>query len=202
MIAFIDNYDSFTYNLVQYVGEIIIQEKLGDPHDLLRVWRNDQVTVDELAALAPSHIIVSPGPGTPEQDSGVSNAVIERFYATTPILGVCLGHQCMGYVFGGQVVRAPRLMHGKTSPVYHTGRGIFNGLPSPFTATRYHSLIVLEPLPSALEVMAFTAEGEVMGLRHRQYPHVVGVQFHPESILTEGGKDLLRNFLALKRMRV
>lgn len=199
MIAFIDNYDSFTYNLVQYVGEIILQEKLGDPQEMLRVWRNDQVTVEELAALAPSHIIVSPGPGTPERDSGISNAVIERFHTTTPILGVCLGHQCMGHVFGGQVVRAPRLMHGKTSPVYHTGRGIFNGLPSPFTATRYHSLIVLEPLPPALEVMAFTAEGEVMGLRHRQYPHVVGVQFHPESILTEGGKELLRNFLALKK---
>jgi anthranilate synthase/aminodeoxychorismate synthase-like glutamine amidotransferase len=198
MIVFIDNYDSFTYNLVQYCGEIVLHEKLGSPQELLRVWRNDQVTVEELVDLAPTHIIISPGPGTPEHDSGVSNAVIERFHTTTPILGVCLGHQCMGHVFGGQVVRAPRLMHGKTSPVFHTGRSIFYGLPSPFTATRYHSLIVQEPLPPVLEVLAFTAEGEVMGLRHKQYPHVIGVQFHPESILTEGGKDLLRSFLALR----
>lgn len=191
MLIVIDNYDSFTYNLVQYLGE------LGAD---LRVFRNDQITVDEVAALAPSGIVISPGPGDPT-DGGVSNAVIERFHTTTPIFGVCLGHQCMGYVFGGAVRRAPRLMHGKTSMIYHDGKGVFLGLPNPFEATRYHSLIVEEPLPEGLEVTAFTAEGEIMGLRHKQFP-VEGVQFHPESILTRHGKDILRNFLTLTTTRL
>lgn len=197
MIAFIDNYDSFTYNLVQYIGEVMLEDRLGDPLTDLRVWRNDQIDVEELAELNPSRIIISPGPGTPEQDSGVSNDVIRHFYKTTPILGVCLGQQCMGHVFGGVVSRAPRLMHGKVSPVYHTGKGVFANLPSPFQATRYHSLIVQEPLPDVLEMTAFTMEGEVMGLRHRDYHSCVGVQFHPESILTEHGKQILRNFLTM-----
>ncbi len=189
MIAVIDNYDSFTYNLVQFLGELGAE---------LKVWRNDQVTVEEIAAAKPSHIVISPGPGTPEKDSGVSNDVIRQLGPYTPILGVCLGQQCIGHVFGGRVVRAPRLMHGKTSPIYHTGKGIFEGIPSPFTATRYHSLIVAEPVPGELEVTAFTAEGEVMGLRHRVYP-IFGVQFHPESILTQYGHDLLRNFLGVRQ---
>ena len=184
MVLVIDNYDSFTYNLVQYLGELGAEP---------RVFRNDAITLDEIAALRPSHIVISPGPGTPD-DGGISNEVIRRFGPTTPILGVCLGHQCMGQVYGGVVSRAPRLMHGKTSSVYHDGRGLFNGVPSPFTATRYHSLIVEERLPEALTVTAFTRDGEVMGLQHRQYP-VVGVQFHPESILTEHGKRILQNFL-------
>lgn len=184
MLVVIDNYDSFTYNLVQYLGELGAE---------MRVFRNDQVTVEQVAALNPSGIVISPGPGDPT-DGGVSNAVIARFHTTTPILGVCLGHQCMGYVFGGKVNRAPRLMHGKTSMIYHDGQGLFAGLPNPFEATRYHSLIVEEPLPADLVVTAFTAEGEVMGLRHKHYP-VEGLQFHPESILTRHGKDILRNFL-------
>ncbi|MEZ4769544.1 MAG: aminodeoxychorismate/anthranilate synthase component II [Caldilineales bacterium] len=199
MIAFIDNYDSFTYNLVQYIGEVMLEHRLGDPLTELRVWRNDEIDVEELAELNPSRIIISPGPGTPEQDSGVSNDVIRYFFKTTPILGVCLGQQCMGHVFGGKVARAPRLMHGKVSPVYHTGKGVFANLPSPFQATRYHSLIVQEPLPPELELTAFTMEGEVMGVRHRDYHSCVGVQFHPESILTEYGKDILHNFLTMSR---
>ncbi|NUQ36220.1 MAG: aminodeoxychorismate/anthranilate synthase component II [Caldilineales bacterium] len=187
MIAVIDNYDSFTYNLVQYLGE------LGAD---LRVWRNDEITVAALRELNPTHIVISPGPGAPS-DAGVSNDVIRVFYETTPILGVCLGHQCLGQVFGGVVARAPRLMHGKVSPVYHTGDALFNGLPTPFPATRYHSLIVEEPLPAALVMTAFTAEGEIMAMKHRRHP-AYGVQFHPESILTEGGKQLLANFLLLK----
>jgi len=186
MVAVIDNYDSFTYNLVQYLGELGAE---------LRVYRNDAVTLEELEALAPSHIVISPGPGTPD-DAGISNDVIRHFHQRVPILGVCLGHQCIGHVFGGEVSRAPRLMHGKTSPIYHTGCGVFANLPSPFIATRYHSLIVKEPLPHELEVTAFTAEGEVMGLRHRRYP-TFGVQFHPESILTAEGKRLLQNFLSV-----
>jgi len=187
MIAVIDNYDSFTYNLVQYLGELGAE---------LRVWRNDEVTVEQLKELNPTHIVISPGPGEPT-DGGVSNDVIKAFYETTPILGVCLGHQCMGYVFGGKVVRAPRLMHGKVSPVYHTGENLFTGIPSPFQATRYHSLIVEEPLPEEFVVTAFTSEGEVMAMKHRQYPSY-GVQFHPESILTEEGKTLLNNFLQVQ----
>ncbi len=184
MLVVIDNYDSFTYNLVQYLGE------LGAD---IRVFRNDQVTLDEIAALNPDQIVISPGPGEPD-DGGISNAVIREFGPHTPVLGVCLGHQCLGQVYGGAVVRAPRLMHGKTSPVYHNGKGLFYGVPSPFNATRYHSLIVEEPLPDSLQVTAFTSEGEVMGLRHKEYP-VVGVQFHPESILTEHGKRILKNFI-------
>lgn len=184
MILIIDNYDSFTYNLVQYLGE------LGAD---IQVVRNDQVTLEEIHELNPERIVVSPGPGDPD-DGGISNDVIREFGPTIPILGVCLGHQCIGHVYGGQVSRAPRLMHGKTSPVYHNSDTVFNGVPSPFNATRYHSLIVEEPLPDCLQVIAFTSEGEVMGLRHKDYP-VVGVQFHPESILTEHGKRILANFL-------
>jgi anthranilate synthase/aminodeoxychorismate synthase-like glutamine amidotransferase len=184
MIAVIDNYDSFTYNLVQYLGELGAE---------VRVFRNDAITPDELDALGPSHIVISPGPGSPA-DAGVSNRVIRELGPERPILGVCLGHQCIGEVFGGRVVRAPRLVHGKTSPIYHGSKGLFLGLPSPFDATRYHSLIVAEPVPEELEVTAFTTDGEVMGLRHRRYP-IYGVQFHPESILTVNGKQILRNFL-------
>ncbi|KAA3659372.1 MAG: aminodeoxychorismate/anthranilate synthase component II [Chloroflexi bacterium] len=184
MLVVIDNYDSFTYNLVQYFGE------LGQE---IKVFRNDQVTVDEIRALNPDHIVISPGPGEPD-DGGVSLEVLKELGATTPILGVCLGHQCIGQAYGGEVVRAPRLMHGKTSNVYHEGKGLFFGVPSPFQATRYHSLIVEEPMPDVLEVTAFTRNGEVMGVRHKEHP-VVGVQFHPESILTEHGKRILQNFL-------
>ena len=183
-VAVIDNYDSFTYNLVQYLGE------LGAD---LSVYRNDEITLDELERLAPTHIVISPGPGTPD-DGGVSNDVIRRFHQRVPILGVCLGHQCIAAVFGGDVGPAPRLMHGKTSIIHHTRQGIFADLPDAFTATRYHSLIVREPLPPALELTAYTSEGEVMGIRHRRYP-TFGVQFHPESILTPEGKRLLRSFL-------
>lgn len=186
MLVLIDNYDSFTYNLAQYLGELGAE---------VQVFRNDQVTLDHLAGLAPDHLVISPGPGDPG-DGGISNEAIAHFTGKVPVLGVCLGHQCMGAVFGGSVTRAPRLMHGKTSPIYHHGRDLFQGLPSPFNATRYHSLIVDEPLPDCLEVQAFTREGEVMALRHREHP-TFGVQFHPESILTEGGKTLLRNFLML-----
>jgi anthranilate synthase/phosphoribosyltransferase len=184
MLLLIDNYDSFTYNLAQYLGELGAE---------VQVVRNDAITLDEIAALAPTHIVISPGPGTPD-DAGISLALVERFAPSVPILGVCLGHQAIGQAFGGRVVRAERLMHGKVSPVHHDGRGIFSGLPSPFEATRYHSLIVAEPLPDCLEVSARTPEGEVMGLRHRAYP-TAGVQFHPESILTEHGHQLLKNFL-------
>lgn len=186
MLLVIDNYDSFTYNLVQYFGE------LGA--DLL-VRRNDEITLDEIATLRPERIVISPGPCTPNE-AGVSNEVIRRFGAEIPLLGVCLGHQCIGHVFGGEVVRAGRLMHGKTSPIYHRNVGVFSGLPSPFEATRYHSLLVKrETFPDdVLEITAETAEGEIMGLRHRQYP-IQGVQFHPESILTLEGKRLLENFL-------
>jgi anthranilate synthase/aminodeoxychorismate synthase-like glutamine amidotransferase len=185
MILVIDNYDSFTFNLVQYLGELG-----ADIH----VVRNDEATLEEIRDLNPERIVISPGPGDPD-DGGISNEVIREFGPTTPILGVCLGHQCIGQVYGGVVSRAPRLMHGKTSPVYHNGSGIFNGVPSPFNATRYHSLIVEEPLPEYLQVTAFTSEGEVMGLQHKEYP-VIGVQFHPESILTEHGKRILENFLS------
>jgi anthranilate synthase/aminodeoxychorismate synthase-like glutamine amidotransferase len=184
MILVIDNYDSFTYNLVQYLGELGAE---------LTVYRNDAVTLDEVRALGPSHIVISPGPGEPD-DGGISLALIREFHRSTPLLGVCLGHQCIGAAFGGRVGRAPRLMHGKTSPIYHRGQGIFEGIPSPFTATRYHSLIVHEPVPEPLEITAFTAEGEVMALQHKAAP-VIGLQFHPESILTEHGKDILSNFL-------
>ena len=184
MIVVIDNYDSFTYNLVQYLGE------LGQE---IQVFRNDQVIVEEIRELSPDHIVISPGPGNPD-DGGISLDVLREFGPTTPIFGVCLGHQCIGQAYGGKVVRAPRLMHGKVSAVYHNSDGVFSGVPSPFNATRYHSLIVEEPIPDDLEVTAFTSQGEVMGVRHKEYP-TVGVQFHPESILTEHGKRILQNFL-------
>jgi 4-amino-4-deoxychorismate synthase (2-amino-4-deoxychorismate-forming) component II len=185
MILVIDNYDSFTYNLVQYLGE------MGEE---LAVHRNDQITVEEVEAMRPERIIVSPGPCTPNE-AGISVETIRRMAGKTPILGVCLGHQSIGQAFGGEVVRAGRLMHGKTSPVHHDGRTIFRGLPSPFQATRYHSLLVRrESLPDCLEISAQTEEGEIMGVRHRELP-VEGVQFHPESVLTEHGKELLRNFI-------
>ena len=187
MLLVIDNYDSFTYNLVQYFGELG-----ADP----QVKRNDAITPDEVEKMKPQKIVISPGPGRPEE-AGISMELIRKFGGKIPILGVCLGHQCMGEVYGGKVVRAGRLMHGKTSPIQHDGTGVFQGLPNPFEATRYHSLIVdKNSVPSCLEVCAETAEGEIMGLRHREYP-VHGVQFHPESILSKEGKDLLANFLKI-----
>ena len=187
MLLVIDNYDSFTYNLVQYFGELG-----ADP----LVKRNDEITPDEIAALKPERIVISPGPCTPNE-AGISNEVIRRFGPAVPLLGVCLGHQCIGHVYGGEVVRAGRLMHGKTSPILHHGTGVFAGLPNPFDATRYHSLLVKrETFPAALEITAETAEGEIMGLRHREFP-IHGVQFHPESILTLEGQRLLQNFLAV-----
>jgi anthranilate synthase/aminodeoxychorismate synthase-like glutamine amidotransferase len=200
MIAVIDNYDSFTYNLVQFFGELIRNERVPGAYtdSEIRVWRNDEIDVEELAEQQPTHIIISPGPGSPDKDSGISNDVIRILGQHTPVLGVCLGQQCIGYVFGGEVIRAPRLMHGKVSPVTHTGDGIFVGIPSPFIATRYHSLIVAEPLPEELIATAYTPEGELMGLRHRTLP-IFGVQFHPESILTEHGKEMLANFLRVER---
>jgi anthranilate synthase/aminodeoxychorismate synthase-like glutamine amidotransferase len=188
MILVIDNYDSFTYNLVQFLGEMGAD---------LHVVRNDQTTLAEIQAMQPTHIVVSPGPGTPD-DGGVSLDVIKQMGATTPILGVCLGHQCIGQAYGGVVHRAAQLMHGKTSMIYHNDEGIFAGLPSPFEATRYHSLVVEEAsLPDVLTVTARTEDGIIMGVRHREYP-VYGVQFHPESILTAEGPRLLRNFLDVK----
>jgi anthranilate synthase component 2 len=185
MLLMIDNYDSFTYNLVQYLGE------LGQD---VRVFRNDAITTDEIEAQKPDHIVISPGPCTPKE-AGVSVETITRFAGQIPILGVCLGHQSIGQAFGGKIVHAKELMHGKTSPIYHKGEGVFSGLPNPFEATRYHSLVVeRESLPDCLEVTAWTADEEIMGLRHREYA-VQGVQFHPESILTEHGHLLLRNFL-------
>lgn len=187
MILVIDNYDSFTYNLVQYFGELGAE---------ILVKRNDEITLEEIEVLSPEKICISPGPCTPTE-AGISCAVIEKFSGRLPILGVCLGHQSIGQVFGGDVVRADRLMHGKTSPILHTGENVFAGLPSPFEATRYHSLIVKrDTLPSCLRITAETAEGEIMGLAHKELP-VYGVQFHPESILTTEGKKILKNFLAL-----
>ncbi|MDD5094031.1 MAG: aminodeoxychorismate/anthranilate synthase component II [Dehalococcoidia bacterium] len=183
MILVIDNYDSFTYNLVQLLGE------MGQE---LVVHRNDKITVEKVRELKPDRIVISPGPGRPEAGR-ISNDIIKAFYQQMPILGVCLGNQCIAYSFGGKVVRAKRLMHGKTSMVQHDGKGIFAGLSNPFEATRYHSLIVEEPLPAEFEISARTAEGEIMGIRHKEYP-LEGVQFHPESILTFEGRKLLRNF--------
>jgi anthranilate synthase component 2 len=185
MLLMIDNYDSFTYNLVQYLGE------LGED---VRVFRNDEVTVEEIAALAPARIVISPGPCTPNE-AGVSLPAIARFAGKIPILGVCLGHQAIGQAFGGRVVHARTLMHGKVSPIHHAGKGVFRGLPSPFNATRYHSLAIERgSCPAELEITAWTEDGEIMGVRHRTLA-VEGVQFHPESILTEHGHALLRNFL-------
>ena len=185
MILIIDNYDSFTYNLVQYLGEMG-----GD----LQVYRNDKITINEIKRLRPSHIVISPGPKWPK-DAGVSSEVIKTFSGSIPILGVCLGHQCIGEVFGGKVVLAKRLMHGKTSFIYHNEKTIFKGIENPFEATRYHSLLVeRESMPSCLEITAQTKEKEIMGIKHKKFP-IWGIQFHPESILTKVGKDILRNFL-------
>ncbi len=187
MLLMIDNYDSFTYNLVQYFGE------LGQD---LKVYRNNKITVAEIEAMKPERIVISPGPCTPKE-AGISIEVIKHFTGKVPVLGVCLGHQAMGEAFGGDVIRAPYLMHGKTSMIHHDGKTIFAGLPNPFEATRYHSLIIKrETLPPALEISAWTDDGIIMGVRHKQFK-VEGVQFHPESILTGAGKDLLRNFLKL-----
>jgi len=187
MILMIDNYDSFTYNLVQYLGE------LGER---IEVHRNDRISLDEIRAMRPERIVLSPGPCTPAE-AGVCCDVIRAFGSATPLLGVCLGHQCIGAAYGGRIVRAARLMHGKTSPIRHDGKTIFTGLPNPFEATRYHSLLIeRESLPACLTISADTAEAEIMGVRHHVHP-VEGVQFHPESILTRVGKALLRNFLTL-----
>ena len=185
MLLMIDNYDSFTYNLVQYFGE------LGEE---VRVFRNDEITPDEVARLRPARIVISPGPCTPSK-AGISISLIELYNSQVPILGVCLGHQSIGQAFGGKIVHARKLMHGKTSPIFHKGTGMFRDLPSPFTATRYHSLVIeRESLPDCLEVTAWTEDGEIMGVRHKTLA-VEGLQFHPESILTEHGHKLLKNFL-------
>ncbi len=192
MILVIDNYDSFTYNLVQYLGE------LGQTLAVARkveVVRNDQITLAEIKAKKPAGIVISPGPGTPN-DAGISLQIIEELGPEIPILGVCLGHQSIGQVYGGNVVAAKELMHGKTSPVHHNNTGVFAGLADPFTATRYHSLVIeRETCPDVLEITAWIDDGTIMGVRHRTYPHIQGVQFHPESVLTESGKELLKNFL-------
>jgi anthranilate synthase/aminodeoxychorismate synthase-like glutamine amidotransferase len=187
MIVLIDNYDSFTYNLVQRLGEI-------DPSLDLLVVRNDQITLDEIEAKRPTHLIISPGPCTP-LEAGISNALVQRFAARVPLLGVCLGHQCIGHTFGAKIVRADRIMHGKTSMIHHDGKGIYRGLANPFEATRYHSLVI-QPgtLPDELDVVARTDQDEIMGVRHKAYP-LEGVQYHPESFLTPEGTQLLRNFI-------
>lgn len=193
MLLVIDNYDSFTYNLVQYLGELGREFPVAQQ---IRVVRNDQIDVAEIGTIAPDGIVISPGPGRPD-DAGVSLAVIQELGPKIPILGVCLGHQSLGQVFGGKVISAPLLMHGKTSEIHHNGLGVFAGLPNPIAATRYHSLVVeRSSLPSSLEITAWVADGTIMGLRHRDYPHLEGVQFHPESVLTPMGKTLLRNFLS------
>ncbi len=184
-VLMIDNYDSFTYNLVQFLGILGAN---------LVIYRNDVITTDEIKKISPSRIVISPGPKAPS-DAGISKTIIQEFGKNIKTLGVCLGHQCIGEVFGGKTVRAPRVMHGKTSKVYHDGKGIFKGLPSPFNAARYHSLVVdPETLPSCLEVSSFTEDGVIMGIRHREYP-IEGIQFHPESFMTEFGIQLLANFL-------
>jgi anthranilate synthase component 2 len=192
MILVIDNYDSFTYNLVQYLGELGAEIPVAQD---IQVYRNDQISLDQIRDLKPDGIVISPGPGRPE-DAGISLELIEHLGTEFPILGVCLGHQSIGQVFGGTVTSAPELMHGKTSLVHHTGVGVFAGLENPFLATRYHSLVIdRQTCPDVLEVTAWVEDGTIMGVRHRNYPHIEGVQFHPESILTNAGKALLRNFL-------
>lgn len=189
MILLIDNYDSFTYNIFQYLSEL---------EERVTVVRNDKITIDEIEKMKPQRIIISPGPSNP-QNAGISNDVIKHFGAKTPILGVCLGHQCIGYSYGGTVAGAKQIMHGKSSPIYHSNKGVFEGMPNPFSAIRYHSLVVKrEGLPDCLEITAWTqdADNEIMGLKHKQYP-VEGIQFHPESFMTESGIDILRNFLKL-----
>ncbi len=189
MLLMIDNYDSFTYNIVQYFGE------LGEE---VQVYRNDRITLEEIEALKPARLVISPGPCSPEE-AGISVAAIRHFAGKIPILGVCLGHQSIGAAYGGKVVRSVSLMHGKTSPIHHNGRGLFAGLPNPFSATRYHSLVVeRESFPACLEITAWVDNGEVMGLEHTSLP-IWGVQFHPESILTEGGMQILKNFLEMSK---
>ena len=188
MILVIDNYDSFTYNLVQYLGELNVE---------MQVHRNDQISIDQIRALKPERILVSPGPCSP-RESGMSNEVIREFGKHVPLFGVCLGHQCIGHTFGGNVVVNYRMMHGKTSPIRHNGKDLFEGMPNPFAATRYHSLVIdRKSIPDCLEITAETEEGEIMGVKHKEFP-IWGVQFHPESILTESGRQILKNFLKLK----
>jgi anthranilate synthase component 2 len=192
LIIVIDNYDSFTYNLVQYLGELGTEFPIAAE---IQVYRNDQISLDQIRQLRPDGIVISPGPGRPE-DAGISLDLIQQLGSSLPILGVCLGHQSIGQVFGGQIVSAPELMHGKTSQVSHTGVGVFQGLENPLTATRYHSLVIeRQTCPDVLEITAWVEDGTIMGVRHRNYPLVEGVQFHPESVLTTSGKQLLRNFL-------
>ncbi|MGA9379860.1 MAG: aminodeoxychorismate/anthranilate synthase component II [Phormidium sp.] len=192
MILVIDNYDSFTYNLVQYLGELASEFPVATD---IQVYRNDQITLEQIRELKPNGVVISPGPGRPE-DAGISPDLIRDLGASLPIFGVCLGHQAMGLVFGGKIVSAPELMHGKTSPVYHKGVGVFQDVETPMIATRYHSLVIdKETCPEVLEITAWVEDGTIMGVRHRDYPHIQGVQFHPESILTISGKQLLRNFL-------
>ena len=192
MLLVLDNYDSFTFNLVQYLGELAAEHPIAAE---LRVERNDALSLEQIRELTPAAILISPGPGDPDQ-SGVCLEVLRELSPTIPTLGVCLGHQSIAQVYGGKVVRAKELMHGKTSPVHHSGQGVFEGLPNPLTATRYHSLIAeRETLPDCLEITAWLEDGTVMGLRHRDFPHIQGVQFHPESVLTQEGHALLANFL-------
>jgi anthranilate synthase component II len=192
MILVIDNYDSFTYNLVQYLGEL--GQSLSVAKNI-EVFRNDQITLEQIKAKKPDGIVISPGPGTPD-DAGISLEIIEKLGPQTPLLGVCLGHQSIGQVYGGKIIAAGELMHGKTSPVRHNGEGVFAGLADPLTATRYHSLVIeRESCPAVLEITAWVEDGTIMGVRHRSYPHIQGVQFHPESVLTQSGKALLKNFL-------
>ena len=192
MIIVIDNYDSFTYNLVQYLGELGAQLQVASE---VQVYRNDQISLAQIRQLQPAAVVISPGPGRPE-DAGISLELIKELGPTLPILGVCLGHQSIGQVFGGKIVSAPVLMHGKTSQVEHAGTGVFQGVESPMIATRYHSLVIeKQSCPEVLEITAWVEDGTIMGVRHREYPHIEGVQFHPESILTTSGKQLLRNFL-------
>lgn len=192
MLIVIDNYDSFTYNLVQYLGELAVEFPVAAE---IKVFRNDKITLDEIKALKPDGVVISPGPGRPD-DAGISLDLIEKLGSDLPILGVCLGHQSIGQVFGGRIVSAPELMHGKTSQVSHAGVGVFQGLENPITATRYHSLVIdRDTCPDVLEITAWVEDGTIMGVRHRNYPHIEGVQFHPESVLTSSGKQLLRNFL-------
>ena len=187
MVLVIDNYDSFTYNLVQYLGEMKVE---------MQIHRNDQVSIDQIRALNPERILISPGPCSP-RESGLSNEIIRTFSSQVPTLGVCLGHQCIGHTFGAEVVVNYRMMHGKTSPIKHNDKELFEGMPNPFNATRYHSLVIQrDTLPACLEITAETDEGEIMGVRHREFP-IWGVQFHPESILTQNGRIILRNFLKL-----
>ena len=192
MIIVIDNYDSFTYNLVQYLGELGAQLQVASE---VQVYRNDQISLAQIRQLQPAAVVISPGPGRPE-DAGISLELIKELGPSLPILGVCLGHQSIGQVFGGKIVSAPVLMHGKTSQVEHAGTGVFQGVESPMIATRYHSLVIeKQSCPEVLEITAWVEDGTIMGVRHREYPHIEGVQFHPESILTTSGKQLLRNFL-------